>query len=121
VLTPEAFESEKKRKKPRPHCKRKRRRVWEIFQELSPTYVKQAYHMDEDSFYKLHKKLRKYMTKKQNQNNKKKKNSGKNGAISTVLCLSVAIHYFAGGDPYDISIAHGISHTEVSFDWYGEW
>jgi hypothetical protein len=84
--------------------------VWNIFHELGPTYVCRACRMDEVAFYDLHRKLHKHMTKKR-RNNKKK--TAKNGVISTILHLSVTIRYFAGGNPYDISIAHGISHTEV--------
>ena len=36
-----------------------------------------------------------------------------NGLIPLDVCLSCALRYFAGGDPYNISLAHGISRTEV--------
>ena len=41
------------------------------------------------------------------------KNGGSNGLISNEIRLSSAIRYFAGGKPEDISVVHGISHTEV--------
>jgi hypothetical protein len=37
----------------------------------------------------------------------------KNGLIPTPRKISVALRYFAGGSPYDISVVHGISHTDV--------
>ena len=42
-----------------------------------------------------------------------KKDSAKNGPISSVVRLSIAIQFFAGRDPYDVSVVHGISHKEV--------
>ena len=53
------------------------------------------------------------MVKEKKFNNKNKKDSGKNSVITTIVWLSIAMRYFAGGDPYDISVAHGISHKEV--------
>ena len=51
VVTPAAFgERKKKDDQWSPHIKRKRKFVWQIFRELGPTYVRQAYRMDEDSF-----------------------------------------------------------------------
>jgi hypothetical protein len=114
VTAPEAFGTNIRKKVPRlPHRRSKKCRVWQIFQELGPTYIRWAYCMDKYSFYKLHHMLKKYMTKRRHANNKRKKNSGKNGTISSVVRLHVAICYFAGGDTYNISIAHGILHTEV--------
>jgi hypothetical protein len=80
---------------------------------MGPTYVWRAYQMDEESFYKLHQKIEKYTVKLKSQNNKKKKDSAKNEAISTVVRLSIAIRFFASGNPCDISVVHGISHKEV--------
>jgi hypothetical protein len=53
------------------------------------------------------------MVKPKSQNNKKKKDSAKNGAITTFVRLSIAIRFFACGDPHNISVVHGISHKEV--------
>lgn len=33
--------------------------------------------------------------------------------IPSTICLSCVIYYFAGGSPYNIAIAHGISVREV--------
>jgi hypothetical protein len=41
------------------------------------------------------------------------KNGTKNGLIPTPTKVSVALRYFAGGSAYDISIVHGISHSDV--------
>jgi hypothetical protein len=107
--------SKEKRKKPAsPHRKITTKTVYEIFSELAPTYVCHAYQIDEDSFYHLHRLLRKYMVKKKSFNNKKKKDSGKNGIITTIVRLSIAIRYFSGGDPYDISVVHSVSYQSLS-------
>ena len=100
LTSPEAFgDVEKKTKIVSPHQKRKRANIWSIFQQLGPTYVHHAYWMDEESFFDLHRILHKHMTKPRKPTNRKKKNSGKNGAITSILRRSVAIWYFAGGDP----------------------
>jgi hypothetical protein len=57
--------------------------------------------------------IKKYIKRHKNPKNNKKKDSGKNGAISTIAQLSCPIRFFTGGDPYDILVAHGISHMEV--------
>jgi hypothetical protein len=44
---------------------------------------------------------------------KKKKKGAINGIISLPLRLSAALRYFAGGDPYNIMVLHGMLHTEV--------
>jgi DDE superfamily endonuclease len=66
--------------------------------------------MEPSSFWKLCRLLRPFLVKK---SNKKTRNGAKNGLIPTPTKVSVAIRYFAGGSPYDISVVHGISHTEV--------
>jgi hypothetical protein len=49
-----------------------------------------------------------------NKESKKKGPIGaNNGLIPSPTKVSVAIRYFAGGSPYDISVVHGISHTDV--------
>ena len=94
--------------------KRKRRLVHSIFEELGPYYVKRAYRMDEASFWKLHRMLASLMSPKKNANSKKKhKDGATNGLIVSSIRLSCAIRYFAGGRPEDISLVHGISHSEV--------
>ena len=36
-----------------------------------------------------------------------------NGPVCTSVCLACALHYFAGGSPYDIMSVYGVSHTII--------
>jgi DDE superfamily endonuclease len=92
------------------HRTRKRKYVNDIFSELGPHYVRRAYRMEPSSFWKLCRLLRPFLVKA---TKKKCRNGAKNGLITTPTRISVAIRYFAGGSPYDISVVHGISHTDV--------
>jgi DDE superfamily endonuclease len=95
---------------------RTRRTVASIFKEQGPYYVRRAYRMDEESFWKLHELLQPYMVSLRSERGKKRKkhrNGGKNGLITTEARLSAAIRYFAGGRLEDIAISHGIGHSEV--------
>ena len=107
----------KRYSKPRPHRHRKRRSVMSIFEEMGPNYVRWAYRMEQESFWKLHSLLRPYLEQRdqrqEGSNQKKHRDGAKNGLIPTSVRLSCALRYFAGGSAYDISVVHGISHTEV--------
>ena len=99
-----------------PPIERKQRPVYTIFRELGPIYTRRAYRMHEDDFWVLHKILQKHLGGKvrpDKGSRKRHRNGAPNGLISSPTRLSVALRYFAGGSPYDIAIAHGISHTEV--------
>jgi hypothetical protein len=98
------------RKKGHVHRKRKRKYVNDIFNELGPYYVRRAYRMESTSFWKLCTLLRPYLVKP---SKKKCRNGAKNGLIPLPTKISVALRYFAGGSPYDISVVHGVSHTDV--------
>ena len=98
------------------HYKRTRKRVVDIFEELGPHYVRRAYRMNEQSFWNLLRLLKKYLrgtVLPREGSTKKHKNGAKNGLIKPSIRLSVAIRFFAGGRPEDISLVHGISHIEV--------
>jgi hypothetical protein len=69
--------------------------------------------MDEDSFWNLHSLLRPYLEKKRQEDKKKHRDGAKNGIIPTASWLSAALRYFAAGSPYNISVVHGMSHSEV--------
>jgi hypothetical protein len=94
------------------HRKRKRKFVNDIFNELGPYYVRRAYRMEPNSFWRLCQLLRRFVVKEPSLK-KKFKNGAKNGLIPLPTKVSVALRYFAGGSPYDISVVHGISHTDV--------
>ena len=110
ALLPEAFGLEEKREG-HAHRTRTRKYVNDIFNELGPYYVRRAYRMEPNSFWKLCRILRPYVLKVSEK--KTWKNGAKNGLIPTPTKISVAIRYFAGGSPYDIAVVHGIGHTDV--------
>jgi hypothetical protein len=119
VMTPYLFDG-----RPEGHSstfiRRERRSISSIFRELGPLYTRRAYRMDGVSFWELHKKLRPYLkgrvrpASSSSKNPKKKhRNGAVNGIIPSPTRLSIALRYFAGGSSYDISLTHGVSHTEV--------
>jgi hypothetical protein len=106
-----------KKRGPRNARERERRSVESIFREYGPYYVRRAYRMDEESFWKLHDLLKPLMVggtrRRPGSRTKIHRNGGKNGLIATEMRLSAAVRYFAGGRPDDIAISHGIAHSEV--------
>ena len=91
---------------------RRRRKISSIFYELGPVIATRAYRMKPSSFWKLHKKLLLHLYTSIN-NKKRKRGKTPNGDISTVTRLSIALRYFSGGCPFDISLVHWVSHVEV--------
>ena len=72
--------------------------------------------MDKKTFWILHRTIHKqmgYNIQPSTRSKKKWKNGARNGLIPSSIRLSCAIRYFAGGSPYDIAIAHGISIRSV--------
>ena len=102
-----------------PNRVRTHRYVSSIMDELGPYYTLRAYRVPTvDSFWNLHRLIKPYKKcgkrKTTSDNNKKNSNNGApNGIIPLTSRLSAANRYFAGGDPIDIALVHGISHTEV--------
>ena len=95
---------------------RTRREVSSLFQELGG-YQERAYHMNIDQFNELHQQL---LTKLQEQfTTKRKCGKSPSGIITTKLCLSAEIRYFAGGSPLDIMLTHGISRQSVYCSVWG--
>jgi hypothetical protein len=92
--------------------KRERKFVSDIFRELGPSYSKRAYRMSEASFYKLHRLLWRFLNRPPS-TKKKSQNAPPNEDVTSVARLSMTIRYFAGGRPGDISLVHGVSHTQV--------
>ena len=97
---------------------RVRRSVSDLMRELGEYYEPRAYRMSGQSFWVLHAmllpKIEYYLKRKQSRRSNKRKRGARNGLISTSIRLSCTIRYFASGCPYDISLSHGISVTEVS-------
>ena len=105
--------------------KRIRRTIKEIYKCLGPVYFRTAYWMSYESFLKLHDKValeiicqqyRRYRRKGGRKGSKGgcyKLPPIPNGVISTSVRLALALHYFAGGSPYDLMAKYGVSHTSV--------
>ena len=103
---------------PAPFIKRRRKPIEEIFAELGPALTRRAYRMTEASFWKLHTVLLPHLVLSCSGEDKalakkKHRNGAKNGLIPTQTRLSVALRYYAGGQPEDIMLVHGISFSEV--------
>jgi len=91
-----------------PHRNRTRKSVVDIMDELGPHCVRRAHRMDQESFFSLLGMLEPYVNSPES--NKK---GAKNDLISLEIRLSAALRFFAGGRPEDISVVHGISHSEA--------
>ena len=93
----------------------------DIAMPLGPTYFRRAYRMQKESFYKLYHILKPEMVKHflKGSNSRKRKRGNSVYHIDLRIRLSAAIRYFAGGDPYDIMVSHGISHSSVYTSIWG--
>jgi hypothetical protein len=81
---------------------RVRRCVESIFLQYGPYYVRRAYRMDEEAFWKLHCFVAPLMVSfrtRPGSNTKTHKNGGKNGLISTSTCSLFASIRYIGGVP----------------------
>lgn len=66
--------------------------------------------MSIESFLKLHAILKPLLEKKFKRNLLERENSY---YLSTDIRLSITLHYFSGGDPYDLMLSHGMSHASI--------
>jgi hypothetical protein len=82
---------------------RHRRTVSSIIYELG-FHARRAYRMETSLYWQLHQLLLPL---------KRKRGKTPNGRITTAAHLSIALRYFAGGSLVDISVVHGVSHSEV--------
>ena len=80
----------------------------EIFKDLGPTFIRKSYHMTAESFWKLHCVLHLHL-----KDTKPCTGGAPNGFISSAVCLSIALCWFAGGSVYDIMLVHGVSYVEI--------
>ena len=119
IALPAVFGLNKKRnieqKKAATANKRQRRYVNDIFDELGVGYTRRAMRMEKGSFWRLLAILHPHIKGDKEECNSPKswRNGAVNGLITPETRLSAALRYFAGGRPDDISVVHGISHTEV--------
>jgi hypothetical protein len=98
-----------------PTIHRVRRTVTDIFYELGHIYVRRAYRMSANTFWKLKSILQSTNYANNPDIDTDVQNPGRvpNGTIPFSIRLSIAIRYFAGGSPYDIALVHGVSHSVV--------
>lgn len=89
--------------------KRTRKKVKNLMYELGG-YSRRYYRMEKQSFWKLHDLLKDKITYIAPASTN---GTSYNGPIHSSLRLSIAIRYFAGGDPMDIALVHGVSHASV--------
>ena len=89
--------------------KRKRLNVDEHFLSMDPALFRRKYRMGFDSFYKLLDILEPHL---KDTGEDMKFGSTPNGPITKSARLSMALRYFAGGDPADICDHHGCSLDE---------
>ena len=87
----------------------------DIVMQLGPTYFRRSYRMKIESFYQLYNILEEGLQMEfgKSKYNCDKTRNKKGYRIDLKLRLSAAVRYFAGGDPLDIMLSHGISHSSV--------
>ena len=103
--------------------KRSRRTVEQIYRCLGSPYFRRAYRSSYESFLFLHEKLSVGIAKAVDDLRPYERRGGRggnykpppvrNGPVSTSVRLACALHYFAGGSPYDIMAKYGISHASL--------
>lgn len=93
----------------RPNVQRNHPTMREIFDKYTPAYIQRTYRMTEDSFWQLLNIPEPHMKHQK----KRKRGATQNGDIVPALHLSMALRYFAGGDPPDIGPVHGVHPNEV--------
>ena len=91
------------------NIRRKRIPVRQLFRNLGAKYVKKAYRMNVRSFRVLFNHIEPYMKKTK----KRKRGKTPNGDIGPCSRLSMALRWFAGGEPIDIMQTHGVGYDEV--------
>ena len=91
------------------NVKRERVPVETIFSRLGPRFIRKVYRMTELSFWKLLSLLKPYLPNEK----KRKRGVTPNGDVSNAARLSMALRWFAGGEPADIFQTHGVHYLEV--------
>ena len=88
---------------------RDRSEVEKEIKNLEPRQFLRLYRMEKSIFFILLDIIKPHLPL----NKKRKRGATPNGPIPSILRLSMAIRYFAGGDPLDIKWRHGVAHSEV--------
>ena len=103
---------------------RERTSVSEIFNSMGERMFRRAFRMTFDAFWRLHSILLPHLLTAISINRNYVRKGGReggnyslpptpNGPISPSIRLGAALRYFAGGSPYDIVLAFGISYSEM--------
>jgi DDE superfamily endonuclease len=90
---------------------RSRRDVSHLFYELGDNNARRSYRMTPSVFKKLSKILQPHLEIEYD--NALLCHRIPNGPISHSIRLSITLRYLAGGQPMDIALVHGVSHSEV--------
>jgi hypothetical protein len=90
--------------------RRRRRDVSDLFYELGDNNSRRAYRMHPSVFKKLCELLRPRL---EQQLDPMCLLRIPNGPISYTIRISITLRYLAGGQPMDIALDHGVSHSEV--------
>ena len=86
----------------------------DVIAPLGDTFFRRAYRMEKESFFHLHSMLRKDLEKQFFPAGGGSRDIRRSSyLIRTEMRLSMAIRFFAGGDPYDIMVIHGVSYMSV--------
>ena len=96
--------------------RRRRRSVLSIYRELGDYMFRRSFRMSLINFKSLYSTLKPALVHAINEDNEtkmKEKIHPVNGCIPMTVRLACAIRFWAGGDPYDISVMFGISYCEV--------
>ena len=103
---------------------RQRTSVVEVYNSMGPRIFRRAFRMTFDAFWRLHSILLPHLRTAISDNSNYVRKGGReggnyslppirNGPISPSIRLGATIRYFAGGSPYDIMLAFGVSYSEV--------
>ena len=96
-----------------PTIPRQRRLASDIFEQLGPCYTRRAFRMTAPNFYDLHRYLYPYLRRIYADSPKSHKDGARNGLVPSTSRVAVALRYFAGGSPYDLSVMFGMSVREI--------
>lgn len=90
--------------------KRNRINMEEYVGRMADRSFRRKYRMNKDAFWTLLDIIERHLP---NTGEKRKRGAVPNGPITKAARLSMALRYFAGGDPLDIAEVHGVADGEV--------
>ena len=93
-----------------PTIPRTRKWIRQILRELGPGYFRRAFRMSYLTFRIFYHRIKADLRRVMKDTDRK---NCPNGRIPLTSRVGIAIRYFAGGCPYDISLVFGVSHSDV--------